>query len=79
MGSKPKRIYVKKMKGCKYPPTDVLSFEFADQIPPEFVIDYELMLNKTLRDPIIRMVESLGWTWESIDPTMSTLEMFGIT
>jgi DNA polymerase I len=77
-GSKPKRIYVKQITGRKYPPTDVLSFEFADQVPPEFEVDYELMLNKTLRDPIIRMVESLGWTWESIDPSCSTLEMFGI-
>lgn len=78
MGSKPKRVYIKSVRDIRYPPTDVLSFEFEDQVPKEFEIDYEEMLTKTLKDPIMRMVDSLGWTWESIDPTMTTLSQWGM-
>ena len=34
-GSKPKRVYIKGVKS-KYPRTDVLCFEYGDQVPPEF-------------------------------------------
>jgi DNA polymerase I len=37
-GSKPKRVYIKTVT-AKYPRTDVVCFEYADQVPPEFVVD----------------------------------------
>jgi DNA polymerase I len=76
-GSKPKRIYIKKVTG-KYPRTDVLCFEYGDQVPPEFIPDYELMLDKTIRQPISRIIEALGWDWTDVDPSHTTLSQWGL-
>jgi DNA polymerase I len=75
-GSKPKRIYIKTVTG-KYPRTDVICFEYGDQVPKEFVMDTELMLEKTLKNPISRITDALGWNWMDIDPTMTTLGQYG--
>jgi DNA polymerase I len=76
-GSKPKRIYIKHVKS-KYPKTDVLCFEYGDQVPPEFVVDWETMLEKTIRQPISRIIEALGWDWQSVDPSHTTLAQWGM-
>jgi DNA polymerase, archaea type len=75
-GSKPKRIYIKTVT-AKYPKTDVLCFEYADQVPPEFVVDWELMLEKTIKQPISRIIEALGWEWNDVDPSRTTLAQWG--
>ena len=76
-GSKPKRLYVKRVK-AKYPQTDVLCFEYPDQVPPEFVIDWEVMLEKTIQQPISRIIEALGWDWNDVDPSRTTLVQWGL-
>ena len=76
-GSKPKRVYIKTVTE-KYPRTDVVDFEYADQVPPEFVVDWETMLDKTLRSPISRIIEPLGWNWHDVDPSRTTLFDFGM-
>jgi DNA polymerase I len=76
-GSKPKRIYIRNVK-AKYPKTDVLCFEYGDQVPPEFVVDWETMLEKTIRQPISRIIEALGWDWHDVDPSRTTLAQFGM-
>jgi DNA polymerase I len=76
-GSKPKRIYIKNVTS-KYPKTDVLCFEYADQVPPEFVVDQELMLDKTIKQPISRIIEALGWDWNDVDPSRTTLAQWGL-
>ncbi len=75
-GSKPKRIYIRTVTG-KYPKTDVLCFEYADQVPPEFIVDWELMLDKTIKQPISRIIEALGWEWNDVDPSRTTLAQWG--
>uniref|UniRef100_UPI003742398B DNA polymerase domain-containing protein n=1 Tax=Halalkaliarchaeum desulfuricum TaxID=2055893 RepID=UPI003742398B len=45
---------------------DVICFEYADQIPEEFEIDWEKMLEKTLKGPIERVIEALGMSWEEV-------------
>jgi len=45
---------------------DVICFEYADQIPEEFEVDYETMLEKTLEKPISRVIEALGISWEEV-------------
>ncbi len=77
-GSKPKRVYIRAVTG-KYPKTDVLCFEYSDQVPPEFVVDRELMLQKTIQQPISRILEALGWQWADVDPSRTTLAQFGFT
>lgn len=67
-GSKPKRVYIKRVPS-EFPPTDVVCFEYADEIPSGFVIDWEKMLDRTLKQPISRIIEALGWSWEDIDPS----------
>jgi DNA polymerase I len=76
-GSKPKRVYIRVVT-AKYPKTDVVSFEYADQVPPEFVVDWETMLDKTIKQPISRIIESVGWKWEDVDPSRTTLFDFGM-
>ena len=75
-GSKPKRVYIRAVT-AKYPKTDVLCFEYADQVPPEFVADLELMLDKTIKQPISRIIEALGWSWDDVDPSRTTLAQWG--
>jgi DNA polymerase elongation subunit (family B) len=44
----------------------VICFEYADQIPPEFEVDWDKMLAKTLRGPIERILEALDVSWDEI-------------
>ena len=45
---------------------DVICYEYADQIPNEFQIDWEKMLDKTLKGPIARVLEALDISWEEV-------------
>ncbi|TKX74276.1 DNA polymerase elongation subunit [Halorubrum sp. GN11_10-6_MGM] len=45
---------------------DVICFEYADQVPDEFEVDWEKMLDKTLQGPIERVIEALGMSWEEV-------------
>lgn len=45
---------------------DVICFEFADQVPEEFEIDREKMLDRTLRKPIERILQAIGLSWDEI-------------
>jgi len=87
-GSKPKRLYLKKVhpdffermeaeKGLdarqdplygefKRDP-DVICFEYADQVPAEFEVDYEKMLDKTLKGPIERILAALDVSWDEVE------------
>jgi DNA polymerase I len=76
-GSKPKRVYIKNVKS-KYPQTDVICFEYGKEVPPEFVVDYDLMITKTLKLPISRVIIPLGWSWSDFDPCATTLSSFGL-
>jgi DNA polymerase I len=77
-GSKPKRIYIRTVT-ARFPKTDVLCFEYSDQVPPEFVVDWELMLDKTIKQPISRIIEALGWSWDDVDPSRTTLAQWGFS
>jgi DNA polymerase I len=65
-GSKPKRIYIKGVNGATYPRTDVLCFEYGDQVPEDFIVDWETMLEKTIKQPISRIIDALGWNWDEL-------------
>jgi len=45
---------------------DVICFEYPDQLPAEFEIDWETMLEKTLKGPIARILEALDISWEEV-------------
>jgi len=57
---------------------DVICFEYDDQIPEEFEVDLEKMLEKTLKGPISRVIEALGMSWEEIKTgqTQTGLEQY---
>ena len=76
-GSKPKRVYIKCVT-AKYPQTDVLDFEYADQVPAEFIIDWETMMEKSIKQPISRIIEAIGMDWNDVDPSRTTLFDFGM-
>jgi DNA polymerase I len=45
---------------------DVICFEYADQLPEEFEVDWEKMLEKTLQGPIERILEALDISWDEV-------------
>jgi DNA polymerase I len=45
----------------------VICFEFEDQVPETFEVDYEKMLEKTLKGPIERILEALDITWDEVE------------
>jgi DNA polymerase I len=45
---------------------DVICFEFDDQIPDAFEVDYDKMLDKTLKGPIARVLEALDISWDEV-------------
>ena len=45
---------------------DVICFEYADQVPDAFRVDYEKMLDKTLKGPISRILEALDLSWDEV-------------
>jgi len=45
---------------------DVICFEYADEVPEEFQVDWDKMLEKTLRGPIARILEALDISWEEV-------------
>ena len=77
-GSKPKRVYISTVKR-QYPKTDVVCFEYGDEVPDVFVIDIKKMFEKSFRGPIERITKALGWEWEEFDPSMTTLASFGLS
>ncbi|MHC1581852.1 MAG: DNA-directed DNA polymerase, partial [Candidatus Syntropharchaeia archaeon] len=64
-GSKPKRIYVGKVPDG-FKETDVLCFEYEEQVPEGFEPDWKVMLEKTIKAPIERVLEAMGWSWSEI-------------
>jgi hypothetical protein len=44
----------------------VVCFEYSDQVPEEFQVDWEKMLDKTLRGPIARVIEAIGLSWDEV-------------
>lgn len=45
---------------------DVICFEFEDQIPDAYEVDYPKMLDKTLKGPIARILSALDISWEEV-------------
>ncbi|PSQ45939.1 DNA polymerase elongation subunit [Halobacteriales archaeon SW_7_68_16] len=45
---------------------DVICFEYADQVPEEFHVDWDRMLDKTLQGPIARVLDPLGISWDEV-------------
>ena len=45
---------------------DVICFQYSEEIPEEFEVDWEKMLDKTLKGPIARILEALDISWEEV-------------
>jgi DNA polymerase elongation subunit (family B) len=45
---------------------DVICFEYADQLPDEFEVDWPKMLDRTLKGPISRIIEALDISWDEV-------------
>jgi len=45
---------------------DVICIEYDDQLPEEFEVDWDKMLEKTLKGPIARIIEALGMSWDEV-------------
>jgi DNA polymerase I len=58
---------------------DVICFEYDDQVPDAFEVDWERMLEKTLQGPIARVIEALDMSWDEVrsGQTQTGLGQFG--
>ena len=58
---------------------DVICFEYPDQLPEEFEVDWQKMLDKTLKGPISRILEALDISWKEVrdNQTQTGLGQFG--
>lgn len=64
-GSKPKLLYIKKVRGETYPPTDAICIDLnTPPISSDFVIDWEKMAQKTIRDKIDVILDDLEIDWD---------------
>lgn len=45
---------------------DVICIEYADQVPNEFTVDWDKMLDKTLKGPIERVLEAIDISWDEV-------------
>nr|WP_232688671.1 DNA-directed DNA polymerase [Halobacterium zhouii] len=45
---------------------DVICYDYADQIPDAFEVDYDVMLDKTLKGPIERILAALDVSWNEV-------------
>ncbi|WP_327052407.1 DNA-directed DNA polymerase [Halomicrococcus gelatinilyticus] len=45
---------------------DVICFEYADQVPEEFEVNWDKMLDRTLKGPIERVLAALDVSWEEV-------------
>ncbi|MEF8860045.1 MAG: DNA polymerase domain-containing protein, partial [Halolamina sp.] len=45
---------------------DVICFEYAEEVPDSFEVDWDKMLDKTLKGPIERVIEALGLSWDEV-------------
>ena len=55
----------------------MICFEYGVDLPPEFIVDREVMLEKTIQKPIERILEALDWGWKKVDPSYTTLKQWG--
>jgi DNA polymerase I len=74
-GSKPVLFYIERVRG-DWPqtytadtredgePVDAVALENPEKLPPEFIIDSEKMVEKTLRDSIEPMLSPLHWSFD---------------
>ena len=46
---------------------DVVCIEYADQLPEEFQVNWDAMLEKTLKGPIARVLEAIDVSWEEVE------------
>jgi DNA polymerase I len=82
-GSKPKRVYLKRVDPSFYEridmtpqenelyadfkrDPDVICFIHDEQVPNEFEVDWEKMLDKTLQAPLSRVLKAVELTWEDV-------------
>ena len=74
-GSKPKHLYIKAVTS-RYPRTDVICFEYGSDVPEQFIVDTDMMIEKSFKKPLERILNGVGITWNECEPTITTLDMF---
>lgn len=74
MGDKPRIIYV--MSCGKYPKTDVICFNQNEDVPKDFKMDVDKMIQKTVIMKIEHILDTAGLTIENILYGTSSLEDF---
>jgi DNA polymerase elongation subunit (family B) len=52
--------------------------KYGEEVPDCFVVDMDAMQKKGFQEPLKRVTDAIGWNWNEIDPTRTTLAMFGM-
>ena len=58
------RYYYGYIRGL--PKYDVFALDVEDEIPENAVIDYDHMIERTIRNPMEPIIEALGYTWDGL-------------
>lgn len=75
-GSKPKLLYIKDVRGMTYPKTDSVCIDMdMPDLPPDFVIDYEKMIEKTIRSNIDFVLDAMEINWDEMITGMKSEDM----
>lgn len=66
-GSKPKLLYIKRVRGNKYPQTDVVCIDIdMGDLPTDFEIDYDRMLEKAVQMKTNFILDALNLNWNEL-------------
>lgn len=74
-GDQVKMIYVKRTPG--YPSTNVVCFLDEEIIPKNFVIDYEKMIDRTIRGKVDQYIAQGGLSWATVMGMKNLAGVFG--
>jgi len=66
-GDKPKRVYIIPPEEIGDPFLDVIAFDEETKIPKYIKVDYQKMIDKTIRPKIVKFLEELEISWEEIE------------
>jgi DNA polymerase I len=74
-GSKPQLLYIERVRG-EWPKqydaetkedgtmVDAIAVENPNEVPNEFVVDTEKMIEKVVEDPLTPILEAMGWSFD---------------
>lgn len=68
-------VYLVSETPAGLPKTDVVAFEWNEEIPEGFSLNEEAIIERAIRKPIEDIIEEAGWSWEEVRSGKQTKSM----